>query len=84
MATSQGMSAFQTLRGVYHNGHIDLVDQPVRLKECAVLVTFVTGGGAVNLKKKGFSRSKAADLRARLKSFSQDWNRPEMDAYDTL
>ena len=84
MASLPVVNVLQTVRGVYHNGHIDLLDKPVRLKESAVLVTFVPGGGKVDLKRKGFSRVTAADLRGRLKSFAHDWDRPEMDAYDTL
>lgn len=32
----------------------------------------------------GIDETQAADLRERLRSFEKDWNRPDMDGYDTL
>ena len=37
---------------------------------------------AVDLKARGIDEAHAADLRARLKSFSEDWERPEAAIYD--
>ena len=30
----------------------------------------------------GIDEAQAADLRARLRTFEEDWNRPDMDGYD--
>ncbi len=38
----------------------------------------------VNLVERGISEIEAADLRARLQTFSEDWELPEMGAYDAL
>jgi hypothetical protein len=38
--------------------------------------------GAVNLEERGIDTRQAADLRARLKTFAEDWNRPEAAIYD--
>ena len=38
----------------------------------------------INLAERGIDEVEAADLRARLQTFSEDWERPEMDAYDAL
>lgn len=38
--------------------------------------------GSVNLKDRGIDQVQAGDLRARLKTFSEDWNRPEACIYD--
>ena len=38
----------------------------------------------VDLASRGIDESQAADLRQRLKPFSNDWNQPEMDAYDAV
>ncbi|MEM9906850.1 MAG: hypothetical protein AAF921_17665 [Cyanobacteria bacterium P01_D01_bin.44] len=38
----------------------------------------------VNLAERGIDPEQAADLRSRLHTFAEDWNRPEMDAYDAL
>ncbi len=39
---------------------------------------------AVNLSERGIDQVEAADLRARLQAISEDWERPEMGAYDAL
>lgn len=40
--------------------------------------------GYVDLPSRGINREQAANLRARLQSFAEDWNCPEMDVYDAL
>jgi predicted transcriptional regulator len=40
--------------------------------------------GAIDLQSRGINREQAANLRARLQSFAEDWNCPEMDVYDAL
>jgi Arc/MetJ-type ribon-helix-helix transcriptional regulator len=39
---------------------------------------------AVDLVTRGINDAQAADLLQRLKPFAEDWNRPEMDAYDAV
>ena len=39
---------------------------------------------AIYLQSRGINREQAANLRARLQSFAEDWNCPEMDVYDAL
>src|SRR4051812_30792417 len=36
----------------------------------------------VDLTSRGIDEQQAADLRQRLRPFTDDWDRPEMDAYD--
>jgi hypothetical protein len=36
----------------------------------------------IDLRERGISREQAADLRARLSTFAEDWNDPAMDVYD--
>lgn len=38
----------------------------------------------IDLREQGIDESQAADLRRRLASFIEDWDRPEMAAYDEL
>ncbi len=40
------------------------------------------GDRAVDLRSRGISEAQAADLRARLKTFAEDWERPEASIYD--
>jgi hypothetical protein len=37
---------------------------------------------AVDLRAAGINEIQAADLRARLSTFAEDWNRPEASVYD--
>ena len=37
---------------------------------------------AVDLRAKGIGEAQAGDLRARLKTFAEDWERPEASVYD--
>ena len=37
---------------------------------------------AVDLRSRGISEAQASDLRARLKTFAEDWDRPEASVYD--
>jgi hypothetical protein len=37
---------------------------------------------AVDLRSRGISEAQAGDLRARLRTFAEDWDRPEVAIYD--
>ena len=39
---------------------------------------------AVDLRSRGISEAQARDLRARLKTFAEDWDRPKAATYDQL
>jgi hypothetical protein len=47
------------------------------------MVTFLTEG-EIDLEERGIKEAQAADLRARLRTFADDWERPEMEVYDAL
>lgn len=38
--------------------------------------------GGMELRERGIDEAHAADLRARLKTFAEDWERPEEAVYD--
>ena len=38
----------------------------------------------VDFVERGIDERRAADLHQRLKPFAEDWDRPEMDAYDAV
>ena len=38
--------------------------------------------GSVDLSERGIQKAQASDLRARLKTFAEDWDRPEAAIYD--
>lgn len=71
-----------TIEGIYHQGKIELLEVPQGVSERdRVLVTFLSAK-AVDLRKRGIDAELAAETRARLATFAEDWNRAEMDAYD--
>ena len=70
-----------TVEGNYKNGTVQLSEKPAAIQEARVLVTFLTSAD-VDLRARGIGEAQAADLRGRLKTMSDDWNRPEMDIYD--
>lgn len=76
--------ALQTIEGTYENGSIKLSGEPPPVESARVLVTFLDAASVVHLAPRGIAPAQAAELRARLKTFAEDWNRPEMDAYDAL
>ena len=68
--------------GVYRNGKIELLE-PLEgvAEETPVVVTFLDSGG-IDLRTLGIDEAQAADMRARLASFAEEWDSPEMDIYD--
>ncbi len=74
----------KSVEGVFRNGKIELLEPAPSQDESRVLVTFLPSGGKIDLQERGISESQATDLRARLQSFREDWDRAEMDVYDEL
>jgi hypothetical protein len=71
-----------TIQGVYRDGKIELIEIPTNVREeTPVIVTFLTSI-PIDLRTRGISEEQADDLRARLTTFSEEWNSPEMDVYD--
>lgn len=77
---------FKSVEGTFRNGVIELAEVPANIHEARVLVTFFPAGNdsRVDLGSRAIDEQHAADLRRRLASFAEDWNRPEMDVYDAL
>jgi hypothetical protein len=73
----------KTVEGIYRDGKVELLETPSNVDEARVLVTFLPEG-AVNLSEHGIDEGQAASLRARLRAFVEDWDQPEMGAYDAL
>jgi len=49
--------------------------------ETRIIVTFLEPS-RIDLRALGIDEKRAADLRARLTTFAEDWDSPEMDIYD--
>jgi hypothetical protein len=73
----------KSIEGIYRNGKIELSETPTGVDEARVIVTFVSEA-AVDLPERGIDEIASANLRSRLQTFAEDWDRPEMGAYDAL
>ncbi len=74
----------KSVEGVYRNGKVELMEPIAEAEGSRVIVTWVQPASSVDLRERGISESQAADLRRRLASFAEDWDRPEMNVYDQL
>ena len=74
----------KSVEGVYREGRIQLLEEPEGINEARVIVTFMQLNGSVDLRERGIEEKDAANLRARLSAFAEDWELPEMEAYDAL
>lgn len=74
----------KTVEGTYQNGRVELAELPGDLEEAQVIVTFLPQRDKRQLSTYGIDEAQAADLRARLRTFEEDWNHPDMDVYDAL
>jgi len=71
-----------SVEGIYHHGQVELREPPADVPDnTPVIVTFLDSGD-VNLRAHGIDAAQAAELRARLSPFADDWDSPEMAAYD--
>jgi len=72
----------KSIEGVYRNGKVELDEMPDDVHdEARVIVTFLDPR-EVDLRARGISEAQAAELRARLATFAEDWESPEIDIYD--
>ncbi len=72
----------KSIHGIYRNGNIQLHEKPAGIHDdTSVIVTFLESGG-INLERRGIDKIQTAELRARLSTFTKDWESPEMDMYD--
>jgi hypothetical protein len=73
----------KSVEGISRDGKVELFETLDELDETRVIVTFLPEG-AVDLAARAIDEPQAISLRARLRSFAEDWEQPEMEAYDAL
>ena len=73
----------KTFEGIYKERTVTLFEAPDDIDEARVIVRFIPDG-SVNITERGMNEAQAANLRTRLQNFAEDWERPEMGAYDAL
>jgi hypothetical protein len=70
------------IQDFYRSDKIDLAELPRNVAdETPVVVTFLKDS-RIDLQAHCIGVTQATDLRARLATFAEDWNAPEMDIYD--
>ncbi len=76
------MTTPTTIEGIYRDAKVELSETPSDMCEgTPVIVTFLPSN-TIDLQEHGIDEAQAADIRARLASFAEDWENPEMNAYD--
>jgi hypothetical protein len=72
----------KTIEGIYSKGKVELTEKPDAIPDqTRVMVTFLEPHD-IDLEARGINEEQAAELRARLATFAEEWDSPEMDAYD--
>jgi len=72
----------RSVEGVYRDGKIELTELPADVQdETRVIVTFLETN-PIDLQTRGISETQAAELRAQLGTFAEEWDSPEMGLYD--
>lgn len=74
----KGLSEERRRRALHLKAQIETMESELQ----AILREPETQPGAVDLRGRGIDQTQAADLRARLRTFSEDWDRPETAIYD--
>lgn len=72
----------KSVEGIFRDGKIELAEIPANVSEdTPVIVTFLTQA-YIDLQSRGIDRDRALELRERLVTFAEEWDSPEMEAYD--
>jgi hypothetical protein len=74
----------KSVEGIYRNGKVELVEPLTEAEGSRVIVTWIHPAEPIDLRGRGIGEAQASDLRRRLAAFAEDWDRPEMAAYDDL
>jgi len=72
------------VQGIYRSGKIHLAELPRNVTDNTPVVVTFLNSSRVDLQARGIGSTQAAELRARLAAFAEDWNNPEMDIYLTF
>jgi len=77
-----------SIEGFYNDGVVELLEAAPSGTTGRVIITFLDATPhktrLIRLSERDIDEQHAADLKQRLQSFNEDWNRPEMDVYDAL
>jgi hypothetical protein len=72
----------RTVEGIYRDGKVELMEESGDIPDPArVIVTFLEPH-LIDLRARGIDLQQAADLRARVDTFAEEWESQEMAIYD--
>ena len=72
----------KSVEGVYRDGKVELTEFPENVREeTRVSVTFLEPNH-IDLQEHGIDEAQAAELRAQLGTFAEEWDSPDMALYD--
>lgn len=74
----------KSVERIYRNGKVEVVEPLAAAEGSRVIVTWAHPAEPVDLRERGVDESQADDLRRRMTPFAEEWDRPEMAAYDEL
>jgi hypothetical protein len=82
ISANRGGNMLKSVEGVYRDGKIELTEFPGDVRdETRVIVTFLETNH-IDLRARGIDEAQAAELRAQLGTFAEEWNSPDMALYD--
>ena len=71
-----------SVQGVYRKGRIQLTQKPKNIGDDTVVIVTFLDSKPIDLRKRGVTKAKARKLRAQVATIAEDWESPEMSAYD--
>jgi hypothetical protein len=74
----------KSVEGIYRDGRVELLEPIEGAEGARVIVTLVRAAETIDLGERGIGEPQAANLRRKLSRFAEDWDRPDMAAYDEL
>ncbi|GIK65505.1 MAG: hypothetical protein BroJett018_32990 [Chloroflexota bacterium] len=72
----------RSVEGIYRNGKIELAEIPDELDENTEVMVIFVPKQRFDLASIGMTREEAAEMRAQMESFIEDWDDPRMDIYN--
>lgn len=73
---------YKSVQGIYRHGQVEFAENPRDIRdETPVIVTFLDSS-QIDLSAHGITSTQAEELRGKLNVFAEEWDSPEMKAYD--
>ena len=73
----------KSVEGVYRNGRVELIEPLHEAEGSRVIVTWVSAS-PIDLRERGIDRVPGGRSPPTIGHVAEDWDRPEMAAYDEL